>query len=500
MKRMRPALVHISKIGISNPYQRLQQIHQQQIQRGELNNKKSFNVQLPPLNLNTIPNTARIRRNQLSLSSNAQKLNKDEVNDQNNNDNVIDNDATVDTKKENQVQMPVTGEYALNNLSDLLLEFEKKEIENYQDVYYIRQEKPEPRPFPQKIPNFFPFVQNDHIAYRYQQLEQMGKGAFGSVIKCFDHKNGRRVAVKMIRDQLKYHDQTRLERDILKTMQGCNRVVRFLKSFTFRGFFCIVTELLYKDCYTILKRQRYYGFNLTTLQMIAKQLAEAIGFAHKKNIIHCDIKPENVMFTSKRKIGVKLVDYGCSCYEDKILFSYIQSRYFRAPEVALGIQYGTEIDVWSYACVLVELFTGKPLFPANDERELLEMFVTYFGNPPPELIIGKKRAEKFFDSEGNMKENKEKYTIHKGQKTEKISPSSLKIEDLFNIKTNDDDEEEDEESNVNEGVKQLCDLVKKCFCWLPKDRITMAEILDHPFITNPDIKNQEPNLPALSAR
>lgn len=480
MKRIRPAFVHINKIGIANPFH----LHQQQLQRAEqINNKKPYNVQLPPLTINSPPKTARIRKNQISVSSSLAQQPSGELLFENK-ENVIPNDNFVTTHKENHKKAPVTGEYALENSEDLLHEFEKKEIVNYKDIYYIRQEKTEDRSFPSKIPNFFPFVQNDHIAYRYQQLELMGKGAFGSVIKCIDHKNGRRVAVKLIRDQLKYKDQTRLERDILKTMQGCSRVVRFLKSFTFRGFFCIVTELLYKDCYTILRRQRYFGFGLLTLQMIAKQLAEAISFAHKNNIIHCDIKPENVMFTNKRKISVKLVDYGCSCYEDNTIFSYIQSRYFRAPEVALGLQYGTEIDVWSYACVLVELFTGKPLFPAASERELIGMFVSYFGSPPSELINGKKRAEKFFDHQGNLKDN------------DQISPSSRQIDDLFNSKINDDDDE----SNESKAIKQLCDLVKKCFCWLPKERIKMEDILNHPFIINPDVTNVEPPNPTLSAR
>lgn len=491
MKRVHPTLIHVNKLGMSNPYQHIQQLHQQQMQRAELNNNKNhYNVQLPPLNMNSLPNTARIRRNQLStlIPTNLQRNN--ELNSQNDNEKV-----QISSESKIEIKMPVTNDFVIENLSELLSEFEKKEIKNYPNVYYLRKEKPQRRIFQQKMQNYFPFCQNDHIAYRYQQIEVMGKGAFGSVIKCYDHKNKRRVAVKMIKDQPKYHDQIRLERDILKIMQGSNRVVKLLKSFTFRGFFCIVTELLYKDCFTILRRQRYFGFNLFTLQMIAKQLAEAIFFAHKNNIIHCDIKPENIMFTSKHKADVKLVDYGCSCFENKSFFTYIQSRYFRAPEVVLTNKYGKEIDVWSYACVLVELFTGKPLFPVSNERELIEKFVSFFGNPPLELIVdGKKRAEKYFDLDCNLKQNIEnKYTIHKSKVNEPVSPSSLRIEDLFNINENDDI------SNSNEAVKQLCDLVKKCFCWMPKDRITMEEVLNHPFITNPDIKNLEP-LPFLSAR
>ena len=79
---------------------------------------------------------------------------------------------------------------------------------------------------------------------------------------------------------------------------------------------------------------------------------------------------------------------------------------------------------------------------------------------------------------------------------DQISPSSRQIDDLFNSKINDDDDE----SNETKAIKQLCDLVKKCFCWLPKERIKMEDILNHPFIINPDVTNVEPPNPTLSAR
>lgn len=58
-----------------------------------------------------------------------------------------------------------------------------------------------------------------------------------------------------------------------------------------------------------------------------------------------------------------MIDFGSSCFEDERLYTYIQSRFYRSPEVLLGLPYGPAIDVWSMACILAELLTGFPLFP-----------------------------------------------------------------------------------------------------------------------------------------
>ena len=70
------------------------------------------------------------------------------------------------------------------------------------------------------------------------------------------------------------------------------------------------------------------------------------------------------------KSGIKLIDFGTSCYEGKLYhkidqqsYTYIQSRYYRAPEITLGIDYDAKIDMWSTGCILAELYTGVPLFP-----------------------------------------------------------------------------------------------------------------------------------------
>jgi serine/threonine protein kinase len=79
------------------------------------------------------------------------------------------------------------------------------------------------------------------------------------------------------------------------------------------------------------------------------------------------------------------------------MFSYIQSRYYRAREVFLGLEYGQGIDIWSLGCVLCELLSGYPLFCPDDETHLINMIVQLRGLPPILLIKQAPRAHQYFD-------------------------------------------------------------------------------------------------------
>jgi dual specificity tyrosine-phosphorylation-regulated kinase 2/3/4 len=96
---------------------------------------------------------------------------------------------------------------------------------------------------------------------------------------------------------------------------------------------------------------------------------QALKYLRDENVIHCDLKPENILLKSPDKSGIKVIDFGSSCFSNERIYTYIQSRFYRAPEIILGIPYTTAIDMWSFGCILAELYTGFPLFPGESEME-----------------------------------------------------------------------------------------------------------------------------------
>lgn len=68
------------------------------------------------------------------------------------------------------------------------------------------------------------------------------------------------------------------------------------------------------------------------------------------------------------------------------IYQYIQSRFYRSPEVLLGIPYDLAIDMWSLGCILVEMHTGEPLFSGANEVDQMNKIVEVLGMPPDNLL------------------------------------------------------------------------------------------------------------------
>lgn len=103
---------------------------------------------------------------------------------------------------------------------------------------------------------------------------------------------------------------------------------------------------------------------------------------------------------------IKIIDFGSACFKDNIVYSYVQSRFYRAPEISLGIRsYGYSIDMWSFGCMLAELYTGIPLFPAESEEELLGLIMELRGPMPYYMIKEGMKGSKYFKEDGTPKEH-----------------------------------------------------------------------------------------------
>lgn len=86
------------------------------------------------------------------------------------------------------------------------------------------------------------------------------------------------------------------------------------------------------------------------------------------------------------KSGIKIIDFGSSCFSDQKIYTYIQSRFYRAPEIMLGIPFTTAIDMWSFGCILIELYIGIPIFPGESEAEQLMLLMEVIGLPGMDVI------------------------------------------------------------------------------------------------------------------
>lgn len=138
--------------------------------------------------------------------------------------------------------------------------------------------------------------------------------------------------------------------------------------FYFRNHLCIAFELLSLNLYDFVKSNNFQGLSLGLIRRFAAQILVSLDFLRKQHIIHCDLKPENILLKSPQKSAIKIIDFGSSCFKDQRMYTYVQSRFYRAPEVLLGLPYETNIDMWSFGCILAELYMGYPLFPGARSR------------------------------------------------------------------------------------------------------------------------------------
>lgn len=157
-------------------------------------------------------------------------------------------------------------------------------------------------------------------------------------------------------------------------------------------------ELLSYNLYDLLRNTNFRGVSLNLTRKFGQQLASTLVFLAQPdlNIIHCDLKPENVLLCNPKRSTIKIIDFGSSCQFENRIYQYIQSRFYRSPEVLLGVSYDRQIDMWSLGCILVELHTGEPLFPGHSEYDQMMRIVEVMGMPPVHMLHASQKTKRFF--------------------------------------------------------------------------------------------------------
>lgn len=149
--------------------------------------------------------------------------------------------------------------------------------------------------------------------------------------------------------------------------------------------------------YELIKQNQFRGLSTTLVRVFAQQLLNGLALLNKARLIHCDLKPENILLKNLESPIIKIIDFGSACDERQTVYTYIQSRFYRSPEVLLGLPYSSAIDMWSLGCIVVELFLGLPLFPGSSEYNQVMRIVEMLGNPQNWMIEMGKQAGEFFE-------------------------------------------------------------------------------------------------------
>lgn len=348
---------------------------------------------------------------------------------------------------------------------------------------------------------------NDYILYvndvlgvqenrKYLVLDILGHGTFAQVVKCQNLKTKEMVAVKVVNSKPAFINQSLSEISILELINkkidplDKHHFLQLKDKFIHKNHLCLVFELLSSNLFELIKQNQYKGLSTKLVRNFTGQLLDSLCVLKDSKIIHCDLKPENILLISPDKPDIKVVDFGSACQERQTLYTYIQSRFYRSPEVILGLPYTTSIDTWSLGCIIAELFLGLPLFPGASEYDQIVKITSILGLPPTWMIEMGKNSKNFLEKDeisGVFKiKSIEKYSAER-QVVETPGKNYLKSNNLDELIMQYTMHKRTMTSSMIEKEQNdrasLIHLIRGLLNLNPLERWTPQQAILHPFIT-----------------
>jgi serine/threonine-protein kinase PRP4 len=337
---------------------------------------------------------------------------------------------------------------------------------------------------------YYQVILGEHLdGGRYQVFSSIGKGMFANVVRARVLQSetgevGREVAIKIIRSQESMYKAGQKEVQILNKLKQSDpddrkHVVRLERTFEHRGHLCLVFESLSMNLRDVVKRfGKDVGLNIRAVRAYAQQLLLALSLLRKCNIMHADIKPDNIL-VNEQKTQLKLCDLGsASDASENDITPYLVSRFYRAPEIILGIPYDPALDIWSVGCTLYELYTGKILLPGRSNNQMLLLMMELKGRFNQKTIKKAKFGDTYFDEMGGF-DSIEKDRVTGADVVRKVHISKPARDLRARLMPPSSAQMKDDERKL---LTSFVDLLDKCLALDPARRITPKEALMHPFL------------------
>ncbi|KAI1902094.1 hypothetical protein AGOR_G00041170 [Albula goreensis] len=318
---------------------------------------------------------------------------------------------------------------------------------------------------------------------RYGVYGYTGQGVFSNVIRARDMaRASQEVAVKIIRNNELMQKTGLKELEFLKKLNDADpddkfHCLRLFRHFYHKQHLCLVFEPLSMNLREVLKKYgKDVGLHIKAVRSYSQQLFLALKLLKRCNILHADIKPDNILVNESKTI-LKLCDFGSASHvADNDITPYLVSRFYRAPEIIIGKPYDYGIDMWSVGCTLYELYTGKILFPGKTNNHMIKLAMDLKGKMPNKMIRKGLFKDQHFDQNLNFLyievdkvTEREKVTV-----MSTINPTKDLLTDMIGCQRLPEDQ--------RKKVVQLKDLLDQILMLDPAKRISINQALQHPYI------------------
>merc|ERR1712168_895171 len=253
--------------------------------------------------------------------------------------------------------------------------------------------------------------------------------------------------------------------------------LQLFRNFYHKNHLCLVFESLSMNLREVLKKYgKDIGLHMKAVRSYSQQLLFALKLLRKCSILHADIKPDNILVNESKEL-LKLCDYGSASHiSENDITPYLVSRFYRSPEIIIGMGYDHGIDLWSTACTIYELHTGKIMFAGKTNNEMLKLMMDIKGKIPNKIIRKGIFKDQYFDENFNFLYHEVDKVTHRDKVT--VMGSINAHRDLSKELGGHQRLPEDQMNKIS----QLKELLEKMIMLDPGKRIGLNQALASPFI------------------